>query len=221
MSVLAARELTKRFERHGFVVNAVTGAQFELHSGEVVTLIGQSGSGKSTLLSLLIGWERPDGGTITFADSDADPADRVWSDVAVVPQNLGLLDDLTVLENVLLPARAQRRLREFTERAADLMRRLGVDHLGARFAWQTSLGEQQRICLARALLLRPKLVFADEPTAHQDHRFTDVMLEVIRDEAAHGAAFLIATHDATITAAADRVLRMRDGVLGTSHGDTP
>jgi putative ABC transport system ATP-binding protein len=217
VSLLAVDGLTKAYVRRGFTVHAVTGAELELYSGEVVTLVGQSGSGKSTLLSLLVGWDRPDGGTIRFggplADGPSDPADRRWADVAVVPQSLGLLEDLTVVENVLLPARAIKRLPDYRTRAVALMQRLGVAHLAGRFPRQTSLGEQQRVCLARALLLAPQLVFADEPTAHQDHRSTTVMLEVIREEAARGAAFLVATHDPTITVGADRTLRMSDGVL--------
>jgi putative ABC transport system ATP-binding protein len=213
VSALVAEGLHKGFSRRGIVVRAVASADVTLRAGEVVTLIGQSGSGKSTLLSLLIGWEQPDGGVIRFADGATEPADRRWAEVAVLPQNLGLLDDLTVLENLLLPARALRRIPDYAERAQRLLRRLGVVHLAGRFPRQTSLGEQQRVCLARALLLEPQLVLADEPTAHQDHRFASVMLDVIRDEARRGAAFLIATHDATITQAADRVLRMQDGVL--------
>jgi putative ABC transport system ATP-binding protein len=213
VNLLTATGLRKDFVRRGFVVRAVSGATLTLAAGEVVTLIGQSGSGKSTLLSMLIGWEQPDGGVIEFAGGPTPPADRRWADVAVLPQNLGLLEDLTVLENVLLPARAIRRLPQHTGRAAQLMQRLGIDHLAARFPRQTSLGEQQRVGLARAVLLEPQLVFADEPTAHQDHRFTSVMLEVIREETDRGAAFLMATHDAAITLASDRVLRMQDGVL--------
>jgi putative ABC transport system ATP-binding protein len=218
VSVLAVDGVTKTHARAGFAVRAVRGAAFELRAGEVVALVGTSGSGKSTLLSIVLGWDRADAGTISFggplAAGPADPADRRWTDVAVLPQGLGLLDDLTVAENVLLPARALNRLGEFTARAQQLMHRLRVDHLVDRFPKQTSLGEQQRIGLARALALGPRLVLADEPTAHQDHGSTGVMLDLIAEEAERGACFLIATHDPTVTAAAHRVLRMRDGELG-------
>jgi ABC-type lipoprotein export system ATPase subunit len=217
VSVLTVAGVTKTHARAGFAVRAVRGAAFELRTDEVVALVGTSGSGKSTLLSLVLGWDRADSGSITFAgplaDGPADPADRRWADVAVLPQGLGLLDDLTVGENVLMPARARNRTDQYARRAQHLMRRLRVDHLVERFPRQTSLGEQQRIGLARALVLGPQLVLADEPTAHQDHASTVIMLELIAEEAERGACFLIATHDATITTAAHRVLRMRDGEL--------
>jgi ABC-type lipoprotein export system ATPase subunit len=206
--VLTATGLAKRFVRGAVVVRAVAGADLVVGRGEIVALVGKSGSGKSTLLSLLNGWERPDDGVIVPT-----PDGQRWADVAVLPQALGLLDDLTVAENILLPARALRREPEFRDRACELTERLGVAHLGARFPNQTSLGEQQRACLARAVLLRPDVVLADEPTSHQDVRFTAAMFDLMRDEAAAGTAFLIASHDLALTGAADRVLRMRDGVL--------
>jgi len=206
--VLSASGLAKRFARGSVVVRAVTGADLVVGRGEIVALVGKSGSGKSTLLSMLIGWERPDDGVIVPM-----PAGQRWADVAVLPQALGLLDDLTVAENVLLPARALGREREFRDRAKRLTERLGVAHLGARFPKQTSLGEQQRACLARAVLLSPDVVLADEPTSHQDARFTAVMFDLMRDEAVNGTAFLMASHDLELTGAADRVLRMSDGVL--------
>jgi putative ABC transport system ATP-binding protein len=213
--VLTATGLVKRFARGGVVVRAVTGADLVVGRGEIVALVGKSGSGKSTLLSMLVGWERPDDGVIVPT-----PAGQRWAQVAVLPQALGLLDDLTIAENVLLPARALRRESELRDRAGELTERLGIAHLGARFPKQTSLGEQQRACLARAVLLSPDVVLADEPTSHQDARFTAVMFDLMRDEAAAGAAFLIASHDLELTRAADRVLRMRDGVLhqdGVAH----
>lgn len=205
---LHATGLGKRFARGSVVVRAVSGADLVVARGEIVALVGKSGSGKSTLLSMLIGWEQPDSGVIVPT-----PAGQRWAQIAVLPQALGLLDDLTLAENVLLPARAVRREPEFRDRARQLTERLGVAHLGGRFPKQTSLGEQQRVCLARAVLLSPDVVLADEPTSHQDAQFTAAMFDLIRDEAATGTAFLFATHDVQLTRAAGRVLRMSDGVL--------
>jgi len=132
-----------------------------------------------------------------------------------VPQTLGLLEDLTVGENVLLPARLnERETNDIDDHADSLMRRFGLDHLLDRHPAEISLGEQQRTAVARALSLRPGLVLADEPTAHQDHGFADVVLSALREHAAAGAAFVLVSHHAQAWDAADRLLTMSDGVLG-------
>lgn len=211
--------LAKTFTRGGTAVHAVVDADLVLRRGEIVALVGASGSGKSTLLTLLIGWEHPDRGEVVVHDLRTGPTDAPrglgWDVVAVMPQALGLIDDLSMRDNVLLPARARGRLAEYTARADDLTARLGVGHLADRMPGEMSLGEQQRVCLARTLLLSPQLVVADEPTAHQDRGFVDVVIEVLGDEARRGASILLATHNPELTAAADRVLRMSDGRLST------
>ena len=114
---------------------------------------------------------------------------------------------------MLFPARLLRRHDEFADRAHELMTRLGVDHLAQRFSDQVSLGEQQRIALARALLLRPRLILADEPTAHQDHGWGDVALQMLREHAELGGASVLVSHRQQALDRADRILSMRDGKL--------
>ncbi len=130
-----------------------------------------------------------------------------------MPQALGLLEDLTVEENILFPARLTGRLGELRPRAEQLMGGLGMAHLGARYPTQTSLGEQQRCAASRALLLGPTLLLADEPTAHQDQAWTDAIFTEFRDLLRHGGACLIATHNPQTWGYADRVLAMHDGEL--------
>ena len=216
-AVLTATGLSRTFGSGEAAVHAVRGADVTLYPGEVVALAGTSGSGKSTLLAMLIGWERPDEGSVLVGAGD--PAARTWDELAVLPQTLGLLEDLTVRENVLLPARIAGKRGDFVPRAQELTDRLGIARLADRLPGETSLGEQQRCALARALLLRPTLVIGDEPTAHQDHANTAVMVAAMREEAAAGATFLIATHDPEVWTLADRILRMRDGRLTDEASD--
>jgi putative ABC transport system ATP-binding protein len=210
-SVVTGRGLTKSFRRDAEVVHALRGVDIEVESGRIVGITGASGSGKSTLLAVMCGWEMPDSGTIRHVAGAV--AAMPWAEIALVPQTLGLLDDLPAVENVLLPARLIKRQDEYADRAIELMTRLGIDHLRDRFADQVSLGEQQRIALARALLLQPRLILADEPTAHQDHGWADVALTLIREHAEEGGASVLVSHHAQALERADLLLTMRDGVL--------
>jgi putative ABC transport system ATP-binding protein len=121
--------------------------------------------------------------------------------------------DLSLADNVLLPARLRGGLADTRERAGQLLADFGLAHLADRYPHQASLGEQQRVAVARALLLRPAVLLADEPTAHQDRGHADVLLDAFTTQAREGSAVLIATHDEIAWSRADRVLSMRDGRL--------
>ncbi|HEV7653551.1 MAG TPA: ATP-binding cassette domain-containing protein [Mycobacteriales bacterium] len=214
-AVVDAHGLEKSYRRGDEQVHALRGVSLTLHPGELIALVGPSGSGKSTLLNVLCGWEQPDDGTLDWTSELAvSSPDRLpWRRLAIVPQALGLLDDLTVEENILLPARLTGRLAELRPRATELMTGLGIAHLAARYPKQTSLGEQQRCAASRALLLGPTLLLADEPTAHQDAGWTDAIFAEFRDLLRHGGSCLIATHNPETWGYADRVLSMHDGHL--------
>jgi putative ABC transport system ATP-binding protein len=211
-SVLEVAEVTKSYRRGDEVVHALDSVSISLREGELVGLVGRSGSGKTTLLNVIAGWERPDAG-IVERPGGAVPG---WAEIAVVPQKLGLFDELTVRENLEYPARLTGRLEELRERVRELMEALGIDHLHARYPMETSLGEQQRAAVARALVLSPTLVLADEPTGHQDAVSERRVLDAFAQAAAAGAACLIATHNEALSARLDRVLHMADGRLAES-----
>lgn len=203
--------LVKTFRRGAETVHALRGADIEIRAGEMVGVSGASGSGKSTMLAVLCGWEEPDAGEVTHLHGHA--ADLTWSSLALVPQTLGLLHDLTVRENIALPGRLARPPRDEDGRADELMTLLGLTHLADRDTSAISVGEQQRTALARGLFLRPAVMLADEPTAHQDAGFARRVLDTIRMHAEAGGAFVIVTHDPLALDACDRVLTMRDGTL--------
>jgi len=207
--------LVKRYSRGVETVSALAGVDLRVDAGEFVALVGPSGSGKSTLLALLCGWETADSGTLEYAGELAGrrPDTLGWSELALVPQALGLVPDLSLADNVLLPARLRGRLGDAEPRADELLTEFGLAHLADRYPHQASLGEQQRVAVARALLLRPAVLLADEPTAHQDRGHADRLLDAVTAAARGGSAVLIATHDELAWARADRVLSMRDGVV--------
>ena len=209
--ILDANGLSKAYRRGDEVVHALDDVSLTLRAGELVGLVGRSGSGKTTLLNVIAGWEHADAGTIERSGSES--AIPGWDELAVVPQKLGLFDELSVRENLEYPARLHGRLEELRGRVDELMEDLGIAHLAARYPKETSLGEQQRTAVARALVLAPTLVLADEPTGHQDAVSERRVLEAFGRAAAEGGSCLIATHNASLAPRLDRVLEMADGRL--------
>ena len=211
--VVSGEDLSKSYERGGEVIHALDGVTRSLRPREVAGLVGRSGSGKTTLLNVLSGWERPDRGTLRWRGNGAHGslADLPWRDLAVVPQSFGLMEELTVRENVEYPARLLKRLPELGGRVGELLGTLGLDGLADRLPVETSIGEQQRTALARALVLSPRLLLADEPTGHQDAGWTERVLVALRDAAAGGTSCLVATHNAAAAPYFDAVHTMSNG----------
>lgn len=208
-TVLRAVAVSKFYRRGPEEVHAVDGVTVELAAGELVALIGPSGSGKTTLLNILIGWEVPDDGEVAWAPGLEAFSD--WHRAAVVPQRMGLLPELSIGENVGLPLRLAHGPGAEVERTRAVLAELGLDHLADRMVDEASLGEQQRTALARALVVDPHVLLADEPTGHQDEAWVAGVLTTLRAHRARGMAALVASHDPEVREAADRVITMRDG----------
>jgi putative ABC transport system ATP-binding protein len=206
--------VSKSYKRGPEEVHALREVDLVIEAGHFVVLFGPSGSGKSTLLNVLYGWEKPDGGELVWSEGGPPPSQRPWADVALLPQSLGLLEELSVRENIELPIRlATRRKPDEThaERVQGLISHLGLDALAERLPAEASVGEQQRAALARALVLRPRLLLADEPTGHQDEGWAKVVLRTLQAAAHAGTTCFVATHNEDAAAYADDVLRIRDG----------
>lgn len=186
-------------------VRALDDVSLAVDAGEVVALVGPSGSGKTTLLNVVAGWERADAGSVRWRAGSAG-----WADLAVVPQAASLLPDLSLLENVSLPMRVAT---GDVDRDAPrrFLEELGLGDVLDRLPEELSHGEQQRGALARALVLRPHLLVADEPTAHLDGETSRRVLRVLRAAAGDGTACLLATHDPEVLDAVDRAVPLRDG----------
>lgn len=222
-----ARGLTRIYGGEGVEVRALRGVDVRVESGEFVAIMGPSGSGKSTLLHILGGLESPTDGTVAAAgirydDLDDKALTRFRRDhVGFVFQFFNLLGSLTAAENVLLPALiAGRHEPELERRASELLARVGLEGRAAHTPSELSGGEQQRVSIARALLLSPEIVLADEPTGNLDSRAGREILRLLRsvcDSAGH--TIVMVTHDPAAAAVADRVVFLRDGqVAGEVEG---
>ncbi|GAB6903336.1 ABC transporter ATP-binding protein [Kineosporia succinea] len=198
--------LTVRAVTHGVLKNVDLSAG----PGRLVALTGHSGSGKSTLCHLVAGFERPDQGVVTLDGvATADITD--WSRIAVVPQRLALLEQLTGVENLVLPALAAGRPvgAGVAEKVLD---RLGVDVLAGRAVGLGSVGEQQRVAVARALLLGSALVVLDEPTAHQDDDNARRVIDAVLAAVEEGALVVTSTHDPRVLEHATLTLPLGTGL---------
>ena len=176
----------------------------------MVVLAGRSGSGKSTLCHLVAGVMAPTAGQVLVAGRPAHPV-ADWAEVSLLPQRLSLDPELTVAENVLLPAGLRRR-----KTGPELLDRLGLTPIVGRPARDTSLGEQQRTALARALILEPAVAVLDEPTGHQDDDHVHMVLDVLAAAVRSGTLALVASHDPRVIDTADVVVRMRSGRIDTA-----
>lgn len=193
---------TRRLVRHGSTTVLLQPTSATFRGGRTIAISGPSGSGKTTLCHLLLEWERPDDGSVTFHS----PTDG-WSFRSFAPQRLGLVTSLTCGDNIRLAAWAAAAPTGLTP--DDLAEALDVAHLDTRLPRQVSLGEQQRVAVARALVGPPRLVVLDEPTCHQDEDHVTPVLDAIRRAAGAGACVVVATHDPDVISAADEVVALR------------
>jgi putative ABC transport system ATP-binding protein len=211
--VVRITELTKVYGQPEQRVTALSGVTLQLNPGEVVLLRGRSGSGKTTLLNVIAGWVKPDSGAVDW-DGGGSSSERRWDQVAIVPQTLGLLEELSVDENVGLALRLGGTSPDDEPAPVrGIMERLEIGHLAGRSISECSLGEQQRAAVARALVVEPILLLADEPSAHQDIDRLHLVWSQIRETAARGAAVLATGHDRDAERYCDRIVELRDGHL--------
>ena len=208
------------------VFEAVKESTLEIANGKIMVIHGRSGSGKSTLLNMLSGILKPTRGRVLLGETDLyqlDDARRALlrnEKFGVVPQGQSAIYSLNVQENVLLPftmyekrAKKAGDLVEAKKRAEALLLATGLNELREVFPQELSGGELRRMAIARALMMEPEVVFADEPTEDLDDTNTKVVLKLFEDAAKSGCAVLIVTHDNSVFPYADVLYRMDDGRL--------
>jgi lipoprotein-releasing system ATP-binding protein len=221
MSFLVASGLVKTYTVGGTVLTVLRDLDLAVEAGEMVAIVGASGVGKSTLLHVLGGLDRADRGGVAIAGTDVmglPDAERVVfrnRHVGFVFQFHHLLPEFTALENAEMPMRIARRPRtESRTRATELLARVGLSERLAHQPGMLSGGEQQRVAVARALVMRPAVLLADEPTGDLDEQTADSLHGLLREmHAAYGLTSVIATHNPRLAAACDRVLRLSEGRL--------
>jgi putative ABC transport system ATP-binding protein len=219
--ILEARGLTRSF---GQTV-ALQDVDLKVARGEVLAVMGPSGSGKSTLLHCIAGIFRPDEGEVWFdgtrldALSEARRTTLRRTDFGFVFQFGQLVPELSAADNVALPLLLNKVSRkEAYQRADGWLRRLDLDGLGARRTGEMSGGQAQRIALARALVGRPKVLFADEPTGALDSLTGEMVMDLLVGLAKEeGTTVVLVTHEARIAACADREVMVRDGRVNDPH----
>ncbi len=207
-------------------MRALRGADLVVPSGDFVALMGPSGCGKSTLLNLVAGLDVADEGTITVAGelvtgrTEDELSQLRRKHIGIVFQFFNLLEGMTVLENVALPAVIAGRKRRMAEtRARDLLDLLGIGDKASTVPGMLSGGQRQRLAIARALANEPTLLLADEPTGALDSEGGQEVIELLSRLHNGGQTIVLVTHDPEVAAAAERVVRMRDGRIVEENAD--
>jgi putative ABC transport system ATP-binding protein len=219
MALLEAQHIDKSYTIDRRTIPVLVDVSLSVETGAFIVISGSSGSGKTTLLTLLSGLDQPTGGEITIdghsitGASEDELAPLRRSTIGFVFQSFHLVPSMTALENVMFPAELVGDS-QAASRAQQLLERVGMAHRGDNLPSQLSGGEKQRIALCRAMINRPKLLFADEPTGNLDSENGQMVLDqMIELKNAHQASLVMVTHNPEIALAADRVLLLKDGRL--------
>ena len=228
MSVLEAKEVYRFHQVEGAQIPILKGISFTLERGEFCTIMGPSGSGKSTLLHILAGLDLPSAGDVlldgrSMSEIDEESRTRLRrQQIGFIFQFFNLLPDLTVLENVTLPLLiAGQAPEQHRPRVQELLELLGLTSLQDRLPRGLSGGEMQRVSIARALVGRPPLLLADEPTGNLSSKAGEETVALLREVASsHGSTVLLVTHNPRDAAAGDRVLFLNDGAMDSEQALT-
>lgn len=223
-SIIETENLSKSFKRGSNTLFAVKNVNFTLKEGDFVNIIGRSGSGKSTFLNLLSGLLKPTEGKIFAKGKDmSDFSDREISKyrnevIGFVPQSLGTLPNLNVLENVSLPYYLFKRDDSAYEKAAMLLDEMGILHLKDDFPKNLSGGELKRVLIARSMINSPELLILDEPTSDLDKNTTMEIMDLLKKINSKGTALIIVTHELDILKYGNTLCQMEDGSLIKKEG---
>jgi putative ABC transport system ATP-binding protein len=221
--VIELHDVSRRYDEGPPALDSVS---LRIVAGEAVAILGPSGSGKSTLLNLVAGLDRPSSGTVTVDGvrvdelGEAGSARYRRSKIGMVFQFFNLLDDLTVADNVMLPAQLAGTARAAARRrAGDLLGTLGIDRHAGAYPGRLSGGERQRVAVARALMNRPALLLADEPTGALDTASGAEVRRLLNELHADGQTIVLVTHDLALAeSCATRTVQLVDGRVAADSG---
>jgi lipoprotein-releasing system ATP-binding protein len=223
--IISIRNLVKTYKPDGVKVRVLRGLDLDIRAGEMVAVLGASGAGKSTLLHLVGALDRPTSGEVFFQGkqifrlSNSELARFRNQSIGFVFQFHHLLPEFSALENVIIPGLLGKNSRQQTEaRARKLIELVGLQERMSHRPAELSGGEQQRVAVARALVNRPAVVLADEPTGNLDSETADSIYDLLREiNQSEGMTFLVVTHNETIAERMDRQVVMVDGRIAASQ----
>ncbi len=222
--IIRTQNMAKRFRTEEVETTALGGVNIEVAEGEFVSIMGPSGCGKSTLLNIIGLIDNPDDGRFFFLDQDISRfgerqrADLRKENIGFIFQSFNLIDELSVYENVELPLiytktpAAERR-----QRVEAVLEKMNMSHRMRHFPQQLSGGQQQRVAVARALVNRPRLILADEPTGNLDSEHGDEVMKMLLQLNTEGTTIVMVTHSPEHAAVGKRIIRMLDGQVMMEH----
>lgn len=220
MSYIQVDDLSKQYGEGEAAVKAVRGINFGIASGELIAIMGESGSGKSTLLTVMGALNSPAGGKYwvdkidVYALGQEERADFRRNYLGFVFQSFHLIPYLTVRENVMLPLTPLRiKKSEKRAMAEEALGRVGLAGKGERLPGQISGGEQERVAIARAVVNKPPILLADEPTGNLDTKNTREVMNLLKELNSDGMTIVMVTHNPECARYARRILRLSDGLL--------
>lgn len=228
MSLLEVKNVKKIYTTRfgGSQVQALTDVNFSVEQGEYVAIMGESGSGKTTLLNILAALDKPSGGTVRLNGrdlsrvKDKELAAFRRKNLGFVFQEFNLLDTFSIEDNIYLPlVLAGEKYEQMRSKLDRIAARLGLTELLLKYPYEVSGGQKQRAAVARALITRPQLILADEPTGALDSRSGEQVMELFESLHKEGVSILMITHDPGIASFAERIVEIRDGRLKSKEAE--
>ncbi len=225
-AVVRLRDVTKHYGEGTAKTPVLRGVSFDVQAGEFVALVGQSGSGKSTLLNIIGGLDKANSGEVevlgidTVKAGDGARAKLRNQSIGFVFQAFNLLDHLTCLGNVTIPAQFRSKSKDADDRGREALRRVGLSDFAHRRPAELSGGQKQRVAIARALFGDPKMLLCDEPTGNLDSETGKGVIDFFRElNAKDGVTLLIVTHERRVSSVAKRVIQMKDGMIAETSDE--
>lgn len=218
--MIKLNKLSKVYRTDEIESTALNEVSFEINQGEFVSIMGPSGCGKSTLLNILGMLDKPESGSYEFLGKEVSHLNEKGrsevrkKNIGFIFQNFNLIDELTVFENIELPLLYNKvSSSERKKRVNDLIEKIGIAHRASHFPQQLSGGQQQRVAVARALITRPPLILADEPTGNLDSSHGNEVMELMCELNETGTTIIMVTHSAHDASYSHRIINLLDGQI--------
>lgn len=217
--MIQVEHVTKQFTRNDRDFDAVHDVSLEVKKGEFAAITGHSGSGKTTLFNMMAGLTAPLSGKIYIGGSEItgmkenEKAVFRSQNIGYVLQGQSLLNNFTILDNICMPAYLSSQVKEFKERALELLRQIGLEEFAGEYPANLSGGEIRRVAIVRAMLNQPKVILADEPTSNLDPENSHKVMQMLKDISRSGTTVVLSTHELEYLSYVDRVFKMNRGKM--------